>query len=180
MTSAGHTDPLPGFESWARMPPWLTPLPISIVRSARRKRTVSAELVNGTMVVTAPKWMSASDVDDTARSLLERFERMRRSTTVDLPGRAGALARRYRLPAAESIRWSAGMARQWGSCTVRERSIRISDTVAAFPPWVLDYVIVHELAHLEIADHSSAFWDLVARFPKAERARGYLIAKSGE
>jgi predicted metal-dependent hydrolase len=57
--------------------------------------------------------------------------------------------------------------------------VRISSAVARFPPWVLDYVIVHELAHLRRPDHSRAFWKLVERYPRAERARGYLIAKSG-
>ena len=52
--------------------------------------------------------------------------------------------------------------------------------LAAFPDWVVDYVIVHELAHLAVADHSPEFWALVSRYPRTERARGYLIAKSGE
>jgi predicted metal-dependent hydrolase len=41
---------------------------------------------------------------------------------------------------------------------------------------VLDYVIVHELAHLEVAGHNDRFWQLVNRYPLTERARGYLIA----
>jgi predicted metal-dependent hydrolase len=45
---------------------------------------------------------------------------------------------------------------------------------------VRDYVIVHELAHLLIADHSAEFWSLVDRYPLTERARGFLIAKGME
>jgi predicted metal-dependent hydrolase len=72
------------------------------------------------------------------------------------------------------------MSTRWGSCTPATRSIRISNRLAPFPSWVLDYVIVHELAHLSVPDHSRAFWTLVERFPKAERARGFLVAKSGD
>ena len=124
--------------------------------------------------------MPNREVEDAARAFAHRFERRERCATVDLPDRAAALARRYRLPKPASIRWSSSMARQWGSCTVADRSIRISDTVAEFPPWVLDYVIVHELSHLECPEHSPEFWEFVARYPKAERARGYLLAKSSQ
>ena len=51
--------------------------------------------------------------------------------------------------------------------------------MAELPPWVVDHVIVHELAHLAEADHGPAFRALVARNPLAERAEGYLLAVEG-
>ena len=97
--------------------------------------------------------------------------------SVDLDGRAARLAARYDLPAPAAIAWSTRQRTIWGSCTVETGAVRISSRVAAFPAWVLDYVIVHELGHLAEADHGPAFWELVNRYPMAERARGYLIAK---
>ena len=94
--------------------------------------------------------------------------------------RAAALARRHGLPRASSIRWVDGMRTRWGSCTPATGAIRLSSSLAAFPEWVIDYVIVHELAHLREPGHSPAFWALVERYPKAERARGYLTAKSAD
>jgi predicted metal-dependent hydrolase len=72
------------------------------------------------------------------------------------------------------------MRTRWGSCTPSQSTIRISTRLAPFPDWVVDYVIVHELAHLEVSGHNDDFWRLVHRYPKAERAIGYLIAKSGD
>jgi len=43
------------------------------------------------------------------------------------------------------------------------------------PGWVIDYVLVHELAHLLEAGHGPKFQALVDRYPQAERARGYLM-----
>jgi predicted metal-dependent hydrolase len=93
--------------------------------------------------------------------------------------RAQRLAERY-LPeypyAAEPalVRWVRNQNGRWGSCTPADRSIRISDRIQGFPDWVIDYVILHELAHLVVANHNARFWALVARYPRAERARGYL------
>lgn len=72
------------------------------------------------------------------------------------------------------------MSSRWGSCTPAAGTIRLSARLARFPDWVIDYVIVHELGHLEEPGHGAAFWRLVNRYPRAERAIGYLIAKSGD
>ena len=44
------------------------------------------------------------------------------------------------------------------------------------PDWMLAYVVMHELAHLEEANHGAGFWRLVNHYSLAERARGYLMA----
>jgi len=179
----GLSDHLPGFEELALERPPTRPGPaaftIEIVRSRRRRRSVAAEMVDGVLLVTAPDWMSGAEAKRAAEQLAERFRRTAHSDAIDLTVRAATLARRYRLPEPTSIRWASNMARRWGSCTIVDRSVRVSDSVAGFPPWVLDYVIVHELAHLVVADHSPDFWSLVARYPRAELARGYLLAKAG-
>ncbi|MDY7105824.1 MAG: M48 family metallopeptidase [Actinomycetota bacterium] len=155
-------------------------LPVRVVRSARRRRTAEAKIRNGELVVRVPAHLSSDEEEACVAGLVARVRRKVRSDGVDLADRAGALARRHELPRPRSIRWSADQQQRWGSCSVATGDIRVSDRVAAFPPWVLDYVIVHELAHLVVADHSAAFWELVARYPLAERARGFLIAKGLE
>ena len=69
---------------------------------------------------------------------------------------------------------------RWGSCTPSDGAVRISSRLAREPGWVLDYVIVHELAHLLVASHGQAFWALVNRYPRTERARGFLMARGLE
>ncbi|MEY2996374.1 MAG: hypothetical protein RLZZ39_1199, partial [Actinomycetota bacterium] len=68
----------------------------------------------------------------------------------------------------------------WGLCTPLTGEVKISSRLVGAPNWVLDYVIVHELAHLVVDDHGPDFWHVVNRYPRAERAIGYLIAKSGD
>jgi predicted metal-dependent hydrolase len=87
------------------------------------------------------------------------------------------LARRYDLPEPATVKFVDNQLTRWGSCTPVDRSIRLSSRLAAFPAWVLDYVIVHELAHLVEFRHNARFHALVARYPKTERAIGFLIAK---
>ena len=75
-----------------------------------------------------------------------------------------------------SIRYVTNQQKRFGSCTPATGTIRISHRLAAMPAWVRDYVIIHELAHLEQANHGPRFWALVNRYPETERARGYLMA----
>ncbi len=109
-----------------------------------------------------------------------RFARRRQTERVDLTARARVLARRYGLHQPASVTWAGELSSRWGSCTPSTRSIRLCDRLAAFPEWVLDYVLVHELAHLHHGNHGPAFWELVHRYPRTERAIGFLIAKSGD
>ena len=99
---------------------------------------------------------------------------------IDLAQRAKALARRHGLATPTDIRWSDDMTTRWGSCTPDTGAIRISTRIAAFPDWVVDYVIVHELTHLRVPGHGDDFWAVVRHYPRMERAIGYLIAKSGD
>ncbi len=103
-------------------------------------------------------------------------EQRRRPTDVGLLSRAQALSARYLDGAAvpSSVRWVDNQQGRWGSCTPADGSIRLSRRLLGMPGWVLDYVIVHELAHLIVADHGPGFWRLVAGYPKTERAKGYL------
>jgi len=78
------------------------------------------------------------------------------------------------------LRWTsiafAEMERLWGSCTFTDGAIRIARRAASLPEWVLDYLVMHELAHLVHSDHDREFHDLENRYPLTERAKGYLLA----
>lgn len=148
-----------------------------MVRSARRRKTVQAREVDGVLRVSIPATMTEADEQRWVEEMLRRMSRRAGTGEVDLTRRAGQLARRYQLPLPASIRWSDNQEWRWGSCTPGTGSIRISSRLAGEPAWVLDYVIVHELSHLEIARHDQRFWGLVNRYPLAERARGFLIAR---
>ncbi|MDQ2754890.1 MAG: M48 family metallopeptidase [Actinomycetota bacterium] len=109
--------------------------------------------------------------------MLDRLDRRSTTDGIDLCRRADRLAHRFGLKAPVTIRWVDNQAWRWGSCTPSLGTVRISSRLAKEPDWVLDYVIVHELAHLDFGGHGPQFWDLVGRYPLAERARGFLIAR---
>lgn len=156
------------------------PFRVEVTRSKKRKRSVGAHLVGDTLRLAIPSWMSRAEEQHWVDEMSRRFRRRVSSDRIDLDERAAALARRYRLSRPDVIRWSDDMNSRWGSCTPSTRTVRISTRIAAFPDWVVDYVLVHELAHLDHPGHDQAFWNAVARYPRSERAIGYLIAKSGD
>ena len=121
--------------------------------------------------------MSAEEEHSYVTALVDRLERQYRSDHIDLPSRAAELATRYRLPQPSTVSWTDRQRSRWGSCSPSTGEIRVSRRLAEWPTWVLDYVLVHELAHLVEPNHSPAFHALTNRYPKAERAKGFLIAK---
>ncbi len=117
---------------------------------------------------------------DTMVARLERAERRRTPTDDELLKRARGLSDRHLggLAEPESVRWVENQNSRWGSCTPGDRTIRLSARLKGMPPWVVDYVLVHELAHLLEPGHDAAFWAWVDRYPQAERAKGYLLGWS--
>jgi predicted metal-dependent hydrolase len=66
---------------------------------------------------------------------------------------------------------------RWGSCSSRG-SIQINWRLIGAPLFVIDYILIHELAHLQHMNHSNKFWDLVARhYPEYEEAEKWLKEK---
>lgn len=152
---------------------------LELVRSRRRRRTASARGEDGRVVVQLPAGLAAVEEDRLIRSLVSRVTGRQRAAAAggdaDLARRADELADRW-LDGVRpvSVRWSTRMQQRWGSCTPQDGAIRISSRLAAYPRYVLDAVLVHELAHLQVADHSAAFHALTERFPDTARARGFL------
>ncbi|MCB0190998.1 MAG: M48 family metallopeptidase [Anaerolineae bacterium] len=154
---------------------------IEVVRSKKRKKTVSAREVDGVFVVQAPADMSEQELQPIIKNLQQRWQRKQTKAELDdqaLHRRAQELNRQYFDGKLKwnSIKWVTNQNSRFGSCTPSKKTIRLSHRLANMPLFVLDYVIVHELAHLLEANHGPKFWKLVNRFPKTERARGYLMA----
>jgi predicted metal-dependent hydrolase len=115
-------------------------------------------------------------VDDVLARESKARTRSPRASDQALAHRVDELNRQYfaRAVTPSSVRWVQNMAQRWGSCTPTDRTIRISHRLGEFPSWVLDYVLMHELAHLQVSGHGADFWSLVERYPRTERARGFL------
>jgi predicted metal-dependent hydrolase len=150
---------------------------VEVIRSPRRRKTVQARLVGDVVRVLVPASMSRRDEARFVAEMVGRMERRRFADVIDLEARARQLARRHDLRVPASIRWVDNQEFRWGSCTPADGTIRISSRLGKEPGWVLDYVIVHELAHLSVPRHGPPFWDLVYRYPLTERAKGFLIAR---
>jgi predicted metal-dependent hydrolase len=160
-------------------------LRIEVVRSARRKKTISAEIVGDALLVSIPARLSRAEEQEWVRHMAERMAQRKKRDRLNSDGalarRASELAEEYLGGVrAADVAWVTTQKTRWGSCSIDERTIRISLAIAEYPTWVRDYVIVHELAHLLVSDHSREFWSLVERYPLTERARGFLIAKGME
>ena len=155
---------------------------VEVRRSSRRRRTVTAYRESGRTVVLIPAAFSPAEerrwVAQMVAKLQTREERRRRSLGGDdeLMARARALSAAHLdgVPQPASVRWVDNQNRRWGSCTPADGTIRLSSRLRAMPEYVVDYVLVHELAHLVEPSHDARFWSLVARYPRAERARGFL------
>ena len=152
---------------------------IEVRRSRRRRRTVSAYREGGRTIVLIPSRFSADEERAWVEAMMRKLaagDKRRRPSDQQLLERAADLSRQYLggLAKPVSIAWVTNQSSRWGSCTPAEGTIRISVRLKGMPPWVLDYVILHELTHLLQPGHGREFWSMLESYPRTERARGYL------
>ena len=164
-------------------PPPASEPEVEVRRSARRRRTVSAHRDGDRIVVLVPAAMSRAEERRWVREMVARVRRAEQRSQLsddDLAERAGLLSDRWLggLAVPDSVRWVDNQHARWGSCTPGDRSIRLSSRLRGMPAWVVDYVLVHELAHLLEPGHDERFWAWVDVYPQAEKAKGYLLGWS--
>lgn len=159
---------------------------VEVRRSTRRRRTVSAYREGDRTVVLIPDRMSAAEEERWIGVMLDRLaaqESKRALDETELVRRAAELSEGYLEGRARpaSVRWVTNQNTRWGSCTPAEGSIRLSHRLQGMPSFVLDYVLLHELAHLLVPGHGPDFWRLLDAYPRTERARGFLegVAAAG-
>ena len=151
---------------------------IEVRVSKRRKKTAGAHWEGDRIVVVVPVHLRGAERDQMVESLARRLARHRphlHASDGQLEQRAAALGRRYLDGVTpSSIRWSTTQKKRWGSCTLETGEIRISERLRVAPDWVLDAVIVHELAHLIEPNHSPRFSELERRYPRRSDADAFL------
>ncbi|MEU1615948.1 M48 family metallopeptidase [Streptomyces sp. NPDC008238] len=152
---------------------------VEVRRSARRRRTVSAYREGDVTVVLIPARMSVAEEKRWVTVMLDKLaaqESRRQLGDDELTARAARLSAQYlggrAIP--RTVRWVTNQNSRWGSCTPAEGSIRLSHRLQGMPEYVIDYVLLHELAHLLVPGHGADFWKLLESYPRTERARGYL------
>jgi len=152
---------------------------IVVIRSTRRKKSISAYRQGGRIVISIPARLSKADERAIVPEMIAKIRDQEASKTL---GEAQLAARIDQLltelapeitarPA--SVVWRP-MRERWGSCTSVDRSIRISDRLKLAPEYALDYVLFHEAIHLQHFDHGEEFTEVLNRFEDSELASAYL------
>jgi predicted metal-dependent hydrolase len=152
---------------------------VEVRRSRRRRSTVTAYRDGDRTIVLIPAGFTRKQEDEWVSRMLGRLsaqDKRRRPGDEQLMRRAMALSERHLggLARPASVSWVTNQNTRWGSCTPADRTIRLSTRLLGMPPWVIDYVLLHELAHLIQPGHGERFWSLLESYPRTERARGFL------
>ena len=160
------------------------PISVEVVRDGRLRTRIHWEWNGNQVRIRAPRGISKRNLNQHVKEIVEQVRRRRAKVRARADTDLKAMARRINRDyfgseiTWHSIRWVTNMRRRLGSCTVggpTDGDIRISDRVKEWPNWVIEYVLAHELAHRRYPNHSRQFWEFVSRYPKAERARGFVM-----
>lgn len=154
---------------------------IRLISSARRKKTVSAGFRNGMIELSVPLRMRDADIVESARSLIAKLK-IRDEHSEHVASNAGLYARALHLARVwlgaevmpKTVVWSDRQTTMWGSCTPANGAIRLSTMLHGMPQWVIDGVLVHELAHLKYGGHDQQFQDFAGQYPQMDEANAFL------
>ncbi|WP_193104299.1 M48 family metallopeptidase [Brachybacterium sp. FME24] len=155
---------------------------VLVRRSPRRRRTVSITRRDGDLVIAIPASFSGRQERDWVKKMVDQLVRKearaaptRRSDTA-LAEMAREVSEAYLDGRARpvSVTWSTRQNQRWGSCTPASGTIRLSHHLQEMPDYVVRSVMMHELTHLLVPGHGREFRELMARYPQAQKAQGFL------
>ena len=159
-------------------PPQFDRPEVEIHASTRRTKTGAAHWSGSRVIVQIPARLRGRDRDAFVDALVERVVRHRPQNAAGdaaLEGRCRTLATMYTDGVTpSSVRWVSNQRARWASCSPATREIRVSSRLRQCPEWVIDAVLVHELAHLHEVDHSVAFHEIADRYPRQRDASIFL------
>lgn len=155
---------------------------VLVRRSARRRRTVSITRREGDLVIAIPATFSGRQERDWVGRMVDQLvakeakNSPRRRSDRALEEMAREVGQTYLDGRARpaSVTWSTRQNQRWGSCTPADGTIRLSHQLQDMPDYVVRAVMMHELAHLLVPGHGPEFQALMARYPQAEKAQGFL------
>ena len=151
---------------------------VEIRASSRRKKTGNAHWSGSRIVVQIPARIRGRERREFVDELVERLLTQRPQNAAGdaaLEERARVLAGLYNNDVQpKSVRWVNNQQARWASCSPGSREIRVSSRLRQCPEWVIDAVLVHELAHLQEADHSPKFYEIANRHVRQDDSELFL------
>jgi predicted metal-dependent hydrolase len=153
---------------------------ISLRVERKAVKNVNARMGADSLQVSIPLRLERAEamriIDELARRLLRRQRAQQINRDDDPTELARRIAQRFPAPPeVRSVEFTTVTSSCWGSYSPRTRSIRLSAALRHMPPWVLESVVAHELAHAIHPNHSPAFWALLRKVcPDTERAKAFL------
>jgi hypothetical protein len=176
--SAAKERSSPGASFITVEPPRFDRPEVEIRASTRRTKTGNAHWSGSRIVVQIPARLRGRPRDQFVAELVERCMAQRPQASAhdgDLEERCAQLALLYNDGVTpSSVRWVANQRQRWASCSPATREIRISTRLRQCPDWVVDAVLVHELAHLHEMDHSANFYAIANRYPRQAESAIFL------